>query len=236
MPDTTLILRRCTPEDIPSLAALHHASFGTTPGHKVMYGNVKLEDRLKFHEDTFRRKFLDLGHSPHTQSVNIICVTDTTTDKIISYVIWVYLPNGYLASEDADTHHPWLPLGTNETLAKDFDRVIGELRSADPRRKEAHWLLGLLATHPNHEGRGAGSMLIQWAFPKADEMGVPCFVDSSVAGYPVYKKRGFQEAVGSVDLDLGEYDRGEGYGVQRWVAMMREPRKDKGRVALQNIQ
>lgn len=44
-----------------------------------------------------------------------------------------------------------------------------------------------------------------------------------MVGYPVYKKRGFGEDVGVMELDLGKYEGGEGYGVQRWVAMMREP-------------
>jgi len=60
-------------------------------------------------------------------------------------------------------------------LVRDYDRLTAELRSAHPGRKEAHWLLSMLATHPKHEGRGAGSMLIKWAFPRADDIGVKCY-------------------------------------------------------------
>lgn len=66
-------------------------------------------------------------------------------------------------------------------------------------------------------------MLIKWAFPKADDMGLRCYVDASVVGYPVYKKRGFGKDVGVMHLDLSKYEGGEEYGVQRWVVMMREP-------------
>jgi len=41
----------------------------------------------------------------------------------------------------------------------------------------------------------------------------------------VYRRRGFGEDVGVMDLDLEKYEGGEEYGVQRWVAMMREPEK-----------
>lgn len=82
----------------------------------------------------------------------------------------------------------------------------------------------MLATHPKHEGRGAGRMLITWAFLKADDMGLRCYVDASVAGYAVYKKSGFGKDVGFMHLDLGKYEEGEEFGVQRCVAMMREPR------------
>ena len=213
----TLQLRPCTSADIPALAILRHACF-TAPSNKVVFRDVAPSDKLKYIEDGFRQELS--GH----RSVNFLCVVDTTTNEIISHAIWIYLPNGYLASEDTDVQHPWLPPGTNETLVRDFERMTSELRSADPRRKEPHWLLSYLATHPKHEGRGAGSMLIEWAFPRADEMGLRCFVDASTIGRPVYRKRGFEECVGVSELDLSRYEGGEGYEVQRWVAMVREPR------------
>ncbi|KAL8726783.1 MAG: hypothetical protein Q9181_005922 [Wetmoreana brouardii] len=144
--------------------------------------------------------------SSHLQSENFLCVVDTTTNTIISYAVWVYLPKGYDASEDPDTLQPPPPPEANEALICDFARMTGELRSADPGRKEAHWLLAVLATHSEHQGRGAGSMLIEWAFPKADEMGVRCYVDSSAAGHSLYQRKGFKEAAGVIDLNLGRQD------------------------------
>lgn len=57
-------------------------------------------------------------------------------------------------------------------------------------------------------------------------MGVKCFVDSSAVGYPVYKKRGFVD-VGIMEVDFDGYEGGEGMGVQKWVAIMREPKGGK---------
>ena len=223
--DPNLALRTCTPADIPALALLNHACF-TAPGNQIMYGKVTPSDRLRVLEEGFDRQMS--GNHP-SQHVNSLCIIDTTTNSIISHAIWIFLPEGYIPSEDADCHHPWLPVGTNEKLRRDFDRMTQELRSAHPGRKEKHWLLSLLATHPEHEGRGAGSMLIQWGLDKADEMRVRTYVDASVAGFPVYKKRGFEEEVGVLELNLREYEGGEGLGVQRWVALMREPRKVGGK-------
>ena len=81
------------------------------------------------------------------------------------------------------------------------------------------WHLG---THPKHERKGAGAQLIRWAFPHADATGVRCYVDASKLGYPLYSKCGFQD-VGELLLDMDEYEGGKGVGVQRWVAMVREP-------------
>ena len=222
--DPTLSLRPCTPADIPELAALNLACF-TGPRIQVQYKDVTPSDKLAILEEAFHRAFSSPKDSAHPQFVHPLCVVDTSTNEIIAEAIWIYLPKGYVGSEDADAHHPLLRPGINEQLQRDFDDETRKLRSAHPGRKEAHWLLSLLATHPKHEGRGAGSMLINWALPKADEMGVRCYVDASAIGYPVYKKRGFGEEVGVLELDLSKYEGGEGFPVQRYVALMREPRK-----------
>ena len=83
------------------------------------------------------------------------------------------------------------------------------------------WLLG---THPRHERKGAGAQLVRWAFPHADAAGLRCYVDASKLGHPLYRKCGFED-VGEMTLDLDKYEGGKGMGVQRWVAMVREPQK-----------
>lgn len=70
----------------------------------------------------------------------------------------------------------------------------------------------MLATRPEHERRGAGSMLVQWGCDIADENGVPAYIDASKAGAPLYKKFGFE-------------DRTEpGLGFPGIASMVREPR------------
>ncbi|KAL8724844.1 MAG: hypothetical protein Q9166_007716 [cf. Caloplaca sp. 2 TL-2023] len=233
MPDKTLIIRPCTPTDIPTLAAINHLCFNG-PGNKLIYRNVSPSDRTKQlesraravleHSSTSSPHNIGPSQSQSQSQIHYLCVVDTTTDKVISHAIWIWLPAGYIASEDLDTQRPWLPPGTNEVLVKNCDRMTQTLRSAYPGRLQPHWLLSLLATKPEHEGRGAGSMLVGWGTERADAMGVRCFVDASVRGEGLYRRRGFMEEVGTLELDLRGYEGGEGYGVQRWVALMREPR------------
>ena len=86
-------------------------------------------------------------------------------------------------------------------------------------------MLSLLATHPDHERRGAASMLIRWAFERADAQDVPCYVDSSPTGHALYVRSGFRD-VGQMSVDLDKYESGQGLGVQRWKAMVREPSRN----------
>ena len=67
-------------------------------------------------------------------------------------------------------------------------------------------------------------MLIRWVFERADAEGLRCYVDSSITGYALYQRCGF-ECVGEMKVDLDRYEGGEGLGMQRWFAMVREPKK-----------
>ncbi|KAL6238443.1 hypothetical protein BDW75DRAFT_201360 [Aspergillus navahoensis] len=58
--------------------------------------------------------------------------------------------------------------------------------------------LDTLATHPDYQRRGAGSMLLQWGCDLADEAKVALYVDASRAGAPLYERFGF------VDESKGE--------------------------------
>ena len=59
-------------------------------------------------------------------------------------------------------------------------------------------------TDPEHQRRGAGTMLLQWGCEAADNNGVPVYLQASLAGYQTYKKCGFEE-VYTIDLDLGDF-------------------------------
>ncbi|KAL8756730.1 MAG: hypothetical protein Q9184_004403 [Pyrenodesmia sp. 2 TL-2023] len=225
MSPNNLFIRPCTTDDLPSLAKLHQAAF-SGPRHDFIYGNVSPPNRLQSLSNHFAHQLADHTHAPHPQHMHSLCVIDPSLSPStpIAHAVWIYLPLGYLASADLDTQSTFLPPGIHKPLMHDFHRLTGELRRTHAEPGEPYWLLALLATHPEQEGRGAGSMLIEWGCRRADEMGLKCCVDASVEGYPVYRKRGFSEQVGVLDLDLEEYEGGKGYGRTRWVALCRPPK------------
>ncbi len=83
-------------------------------------------------------------------------------------------------------------------------------------------MLELLCTHPAHERKGAASKLVKWAFDRADREGAPCYVDASAVAHAMYERCGFVD-VGEMTVELERYEPGCGFGVQRWVAMVRAP-------------
>lgn len=51
--------------------------------------------------------------------------------------------------------------------------------------------LDTLATHPDYQKRGAGSMIVKYGCDLADAHGVSAYVDASKEGLGLYKRHGF---------------------------------------------
>lgn len=78
-------------------------------------------------------------------------------------------------------------------------------------------VLALLVTSSEHRCKGAGSLLLQWGIEKAEEMGLPCYLQASEEGRRLYEKYGF-EAIDAKEFDLSEYGL---EGVEMMTEMIR---------------
>lgn len=52
--------------------------------------------------------------------------------------------------------------------------------------------LRMLAVHPNHQRRGVGSVLLKNGLTKADQLGLPVYLDSALMGKSLYERHGFE--------------------------------------------
>lgn len=76
-----------------------------------------------------------------------------------------------------------------------LDSLLGPLREAQVSimgSTRRFFMLHQLATHPDHQGRGAAKMMLDWGLGKADEEELVLYLDASEAGRAVYEKRGFR--------------------------------------------
>ncbi|KAF2678956.1 hypothetical protein K458DRAFT_422618 [Lentithecium fluviatile CBS 122367] len=85
-----------------------------------------------------------------------------------------------------------------------------------------HLYLHMLHTDPKQQGRGAGSALLKWGMQKADELGLPAYLESSPNAHGFYKRHGFGD-VEIFELDLGFYGGPE--KVHTAPLMIRQPVK-----------
>ena len=61
--------------------------------------------------------------------------------------------------------------------------------------EERRFYLGVLATHPEHQGRGLATAVLAPVIAEADERGLPCCLETStVKNRAFYGRRGFTEA------------------------------------------
>ncbi|KAL6718774.1 hypothetical protein ACLMJK_003008 [Lecanora helva] len=219
-----LIPTPCTPSDAPACAEAYIAAFSPSPRHKVTYGNIPHSDQIQLFTKKFGKDIELHTLATPTQEKYYLKVVDPTTGELMAFAIWVYLPDGYRAEEDWFANVEEVPVGANERFLRDFAGMTGWVRGEHEGRKrgKAHWLLSMLGTHPKHERKGAAAALIGWPFAQADRDGKRCYVESSVVAYDLYKRCGFSEDVGEIVVDLDKYSD-QGFGVARWVAMMREP-------------
>lgn len=71
------------------------------------------------------------------------------------------------------------------------------------RPADHHWYLSLLATHPDHRGRGWGMRLVADRLAALDEEGLAAYLESSnPANIPRYERAGFGK-IGSFTLPQG---------------------------------
>jgi len=84
-------------------------------------------------------------------------------------------------------------------------------------------VLHILITDPDHHRRGAGAKLVRWGTEQADASQLPCFLESSVMGRPLYTRCGFTPRH-EQRFDLKKYG-GEGEDIN--TVMIRDPVKSE---------
>ncbi|TKA74082.1 hypothetical protein B0A55_05223 [Friedmanniomyces simplex] len=100
--------------------------------------------------------------------------------------------------------------GMNRALGEAFVRAL-VYTEFEVMRGRPYIGLRNLATHPDHQRKGAGKLLLRDGLARfADRLGLPVYLDSGVYGRPLYEKHGF-EVVRDFPFDGREYGgRSEG--------------------------
>ncbi|KAK4503127.1 hypothetical protein PRZ48_006554 [Zasmidium cellare] len=126
------------------------------------------------------------------------------------------------ASDKDDELYPD-PEGFNTTAMEDFGACTKALKDKHIGRKP-HVYLQVIGTRDGHQRRGVGALSMKWGTEKADELGVPMYLDATTKGKGLYKKWGFQE------VDVVPFDaRKHGYpDPLTHVCMLRPPQSKSG--------
>ncbi|KAK6544028.1 hypothetical protein TWF694_000742 [Orbilia ellipsospora] len=110
-------------------------------------------------------------------------------------------------------------------VTRDFWGYLGRMREEYMGTKP-FYLLHVLVTDPEHQKRGAGSMLLKWGTEKADAAGLPSYLEATEAGLEFYRRAGFV-GIHTERFDLAKYG---GVGKDSSTVMIRQPAGEKGRL------
>ncbi|KAF2137611.1 uncharacterized protein K452DRAFT_291428 [Aplosporella prunicola CBS 121167] len=61
------------------------------------------------------------------------------------------------------------------------------------------WYLFSICVSPDYQRKGIGAILMQWGMDQADKDGLPIYLESTPAGYSLYKKMGL-ETIGEIKV------------------------------------
>lgn len=105
--------------------------------------------------------------------------------------------------------------GSDHALLNEFFGSLAKKR-AEIMSTRPHYYLEMLGTLPEHQGRGAGSLMMKWGVELADREGMDAYLESSPKGVGVYRKFGFVEQ-DEVTVNV------EAYGEYKNLCMVRKP-------------
>ncbi|MCJ1438299.1 hypothetical protein MMC27_007687 [Xylographa pallens] len=128
----------------------------------------------------------------HQASARFLKVVDG--DEVIAYAKWnVPVKQGtetVLGGDNPDEMPVW-PKDANVELC---DVFFGHLARERKRimGSRPHYYLEIVATLPQHQGKGAAGKMIRWGLEQADRDGLEAYVEASPLAVPVYQHYGWK--------------------------------------------
>lgn len=203
MPDPKLQVSLLRPEEAEQYMRIRHEVFRPTV-NKVLYSRGEPSQK------TLDKVTEEIRSAVINKTVLYLKCVDTSTGEIIAGARWRHVkPKKEGASErsleemNEDLKIPDPYDETDPELLKGLYSLFNAGKKEILGRK-SYFVLDTLVTLPNHERRGAGSMLVSWGCRKADEAGLDAYLEASPMGAPMYARHGFEKAK-DVELDLTKY-------------------------------
>ena len=170
------------------------------------------------------------GHPDKVKFVKVIDTElpdDDPNHKIVGVANWKFYQQDRseeeLQAERKEREERGFPPDCNRPLCEEFFGKIAEYRRKNLGDR-AHLYLNMLATHPDHYRRGVGALHLRWGSEHADSLGLPCYLEASPMGKPLYVREGY-EMMCDLPFDPEKWGADK---EERTVCMVRPARQPNG--------
>lgn len=180
-------MRPARPSDVDAIATMVAAAFATDPAWSFMIPPSNVRAR-----EAFARTLL----IPRIRSG-----TAWVTDDCTAVAMWDRRPVEGAVDEDHGASFAAFRDEVGDEIWGRIETYEGALDAAAPPRP--YWYLGVLATQPDHQGRGLATQVLRPGLAAADAEGWDCWLETSTpANKAFYAARGFTEGI-EVDIPGG---------------------------------
>ncbi|KAF2856422.1 hypothetical protein T440DRAFT_474779 [Plenodomus tracheiphilus IPT5] len=225
-----LVLLPITPSDTLSWTRIRTLAYAG-PTHNLLHSNTPVTESSLHLAASSRTHELTAPNTWHWKIVDtdLPPSTDDTKDSpgmTIAIAVWS-LKNVTSPTPTSETNppneappQPYTPPNLRLDALSSLLTPLRTAQLAIMGTKNPYFMLHSLATHPAHEGRGAGTKLLEWGIKKADEEGLVTYLDCTARARSMYERRGW-ELVRECVWDRGVWG---GEGKDWYGCMVRKPR------------
>lgn len=135
----SLTLSHCVPSDAQEYASVFLDTYKHSPRHELTFGAIPRERQLEMGTKDFRAGIESQDHPTPSQETHYLKVTDSATNEMVAFAIWLYLPQGYKFEEDSFANPEKVPEGANEKLMRHIGKEVGRMRGEHEGRRREHW-------------------------------------------------------------------------------------------------
>ena len=176
--------------------------------HPMIYRNGLSLELVERYRDRI------LKSTKNDPAAHCFCARDKSSNNILGVSWWDMVENPPRTKAEMDTafeqaaqsrYEVPSTAGTNEELDRAFfkARLYSEME-ATATCDQGYVTCKTLAVLPSSQRLGIGSLLLKHGLLKADELGLPVYLDASVSGRPLYERYGFK-VVRDVPMNFLDY-------------------------------
>ncbi|HEX4905711.1 MAG TPA: GNAT family N-acetyltransferase [Acidimicrobiales bacterium] len=183
-----MTVRDATVDDLPLVARICAAGFEDDPLMRWVFA----DDPTRL--EPMRLAFGGLANSYLAEHSVLHVVEDAC--------VTMWRSPAYVAPPPADDSND-SPTPFSPDVQERF-RILGELMEVAHPHDRPHWYLNVIATLPEHQGRGLGARALRPMLERFDASGEPAYLESSnPRNMTLYRRHGFEDTGETIDMPDG---------------------------------